>query len=207
MARELMRRRRARGVTLIEIMISLGLVLTGLLVLFKVLSTAVSGSSFSSRAAQAHMRAASILEAIRQAPYAALVCLASTPAASWAPTCETTCLTNQVGGNGPTKTSSCIFSITSFANLNGPATGYAYGAAVNNELYDRTGTQYFINNLAALPTAPTAFAVYGDTYVRQVGDGLRTFEIAVSVGWQDDTTTGTLTPQKHNVTLVTGLFQ
>jgi type II secretory pathway pseudopilin PulG len=206
MARKLMRGRRARGVTLIEIMISLGLVLTGLLVLFKVLSTAVSGSSFSSRAAQAHMRAASILEAIRQAPNAALVCLASTPAAGWS-ACETTCLNNQIGGSGPTKLSSCIFTMASFANLSGPATGYASGAAVYNETYDRNGTSYVINNLWALPTAPTAPAGYGDTYVRQVGDGLRTYEIAVSVGWKDDTTASTALPQTHNVTLVTGLFQ
>ncbi len=106
-----------------------------------------------------------------------------------------------------TKLSSCIFTMTSFADLPGPATGYAYGAPVNNEFYDRTGTQYLINNLNPHPhRVSTGFAACSDTYVRQVDEGLRTFEIA-SVGWIDDTTTSTLAPQKHNVTLVTGLFQ
>jgi Tfp pilus assembly protein PilV len=76
-------RRRARGTTLIEVMISMGLVLIGMLALFRVLVTSITGSAAASHFTQAELRAETILEAIRLAPAATLTCLSATASSSW----------------------------------------------------------------------------------------------------------------------------
>lgn len=78
-----MAQRRQRGTTLIEVMISMGLVLVGMLALFRVLVTSITGSAAASRFTQAELRAETLLETIRLAPAATLACLSSTASASW----------------------------------------------------------------------------------------------------------------------------
>jgi Tfp pilus assembly protein PilV len=75
--------RRARGTTLIEVMISMGLVLIGMLALFRVLVTSITGSAAASHFTQAELRAETLLETIRLAPAATLTCLSATASASW----------------------------------------------------------------------------------------------------------------------------
>ena len=77
------RRRSQRGTTLIEVMISMGLVLIGMLALFRVLVTSITGSATASHFTQAELRAETLLEAIRLAPPAALACLSANGSASW----------------------------------------------------------------------------------------------------------------------------
>lgn len=74
---------RARGTTLVEVMISMALVLVGMLALFRVLGTSISGSATASHFSQAELRAETLVEAIRMAPPAALTCLSTTAPASW----------------------------------------------------------------------------------------------------------------------------
>jgi len=76
-------RRRARGTTLVEVMISMSLVLAGMLALFRVLGASVAGSATASRFVQAELRASSLVETVRLAPAATLSCLAAHGSAGW----------------------------------------------------------------------------------------------------------------------------
>ena len=76
-------RRRARGTTLVEVMISMSLVLAGMLALFRVLGASVAGSATASRFVQAELRASSLVETMRIAPPATLSCLAAHDSADW----------------------------------------------------------------------------------------------------------------------------
>ena len=76
-------RRPARGTTLIEVMISMGLVLIGMLALFRVLVTSITGSAAASHFTQAELRAETLVETIRLAPAATLTCLSATASANW----------------------------------------------------------------------------------------------------------------------------
>lgn len=201
---------RARGVTLVELMMSLVVIVVGMLAIFRVLSTSVVATSTSSRVAQAQSRASTIIEAIRLAPKEAITCLKGTAPASWA-TCENTCKSYQTAP-ATASLSSCIFTPGAFGTLRGPDTGKAFGAAVQTQQYDRLGQQYFYNPNVTAPTANMAPAAYGGTYARSAGDALRTLEIAVTVCWNDDNSnrftnasTATHYPD-HGVTLVTGML-
>ncbi|HWE31235.1 MAG TPA: hypothetical protein VHB97_24680 [Polyangia bacterium] len=77
------RRRRSRATTLVEVMISMGLVLVGMLALLRVLVTSITGSATASHFTQAELRAATLVETMRLAPASALGCLATTASASW----------------------------------------------------------------------------------------------------------------------------
>jgi len=202
----MVRSRRPRGVTLLELMISLAVIVTGMLGMFRVLGTSVAASSSSSRVAQAHQRAAAIVEAIRLAPDDALTCLRNTATVNWS-TCETICLQRQTAGAGA-HASSCIFTPLAFENVPGPATGQQTGSVIYDQRFDRTGQQYMFA-IGAAPTAQTDPAAYGSTYVRQVGDGLRTWEIVVSIAWNDDNST-TITPAPfphHTISVISGVFR
>ncbi len=74
---------RARGTTLVEVMISMGLVLVGMLALFRVLGTSIAGSATASHFSQAALRAETLVEVMRLAPASALACLSTTPSAGW----------------------------------------------------------------------------------------------------------------------------
>lgn len=205
-----MRRSRQRGVTLMELLISLVVIVVGMLVIFRVLATSIASGTASSRVAQAQQRAETIIEAIRFSPALALTCLETTAYTSWS-TCETTCKSSQL--NAPnTSASTCVYTIGTFSNIKGPiATNPAGGAPLTDQTVDRQGQQYF---LIGGPTPNTPLPVYNSTYVRQVGDGLRTAEIQVSVAWNDDNSTAAAgsssdgkTYPNHSVSLLTGVLQ
>jgi len=76
-------KRRARGATLVEVMISMSLVLVGMLALFRVLGASIAGSATASRFTQAELRASSLVETVRLAPATTLRCLAAHGSAEW----------------------------------------------------------------------------------------------------------------------------
>lgn len=78
-----MRRRRARGASLTEVMLSMGVALVGMLALFRVLAASVSGSATASHLTQAELRAATLVETMRLAPRDTMRCLAATASARW----------------------------------------------------------------------------------------------------------------------------
>jgi len=65
------------------VMISMGLVLIGMLALFRVLVTSITGSASASHFTQAELRAETLVEAMRLGPASALACLSTTAPASW----------------------------------------------------------------------------------------------------------------------------
>jgi Tfp pilus assembly protein PilV len=89
-------RRKDRGTTLIEILISVAVVLVGMLALFQTLGTSVTGTSTASKLSQAQQRAVMVMENIRIAPPEALECLRTTLPSSW-DQCETTCRNHFAG--------------------------------------------------------------------------------------------------------------
>jgi len=83
-----------RGVTLVEVMISLLLVVTGLLGVYAAYTAAVRGTSHGNRASLATAKAEHQLEILRHAPTAAIQCLAACgqpPAGQCNGTCAPTC--------------------------------------------------------------------------------------------------------------------
>ncbi|MGZ3441609.1 MAG: type IV pilus modification PilV family protein [Polyangia bacterium] len=76
-------RARDRGTSLVEVMLSMGIALVGVLALFRVLVTSITGSATASHLTQAQLRAATLVEAMRLAPRATLSCLSATTSASW----------------------------------------------------------------------------------------------------------------------------
>jgi Tfp pilus assembly protein PilV len=75
--------RRTRGTSLVEVMLSMGVALVGMLALFRVLVTSITGSATASHFSQAQLRASSLIETMRMQPRATLACLAATTSASW----------------------------------------------------------------------------------------------------------------------------
>jgi Tfp pilus assembly protein PilV len=69
--------RRARGASIVEVMISMSLVLVGTLALARVLVTSLTATASASHFTQAEARAAALVETIRAAPAATLACLAA----------------------------------------------------------------------------------------------------------------------------------
>jgi type II secretory pathway pseudopilin PulG len=101
---------RRRGTTLVEVLVALGMVLVGMLAMFRVLGTSVNGSSTASRLSQAQMRAITILESIRHSPRLALECLSVTAPTDWR-NCEQICYNSL-----PTpQFDACIYTIDRFS--------------------------------------------------------------------------------------------
>ncbi len=183
-----------RGVTLVEILISLAVVLVGMLALYKTLTVSIVGTSASSRITQAQLRASSILEAMRNAPKPALDCLAQNAASNWA-ACEATCLANQTGG-GLASPQSCIFTTSTTAGLLGPTASGNLPLPAN----DRSNQQYalvYAQNPIVSPDgiARTSFVLVG-------GPGNLVYDLQVTIGWADD---GTAANPTHYVTLRTAV--
>lgn len=199
------RARRDRGVTLLELLMSLVVIITGLLVLFRTLASSVQGSQTSSRSAQAQERAATIIEAIRLAPTNAVTCLINTAPANWS-NCETVCKSLQTAGPGA-DASTCIFTPQAFGTIKGPTyLDPNTGTNITDQSLDRQGQRYFLVPGVAPQNAANP-ANMRSTYVRLVGDGLRTREVVITIGWNDDNTPLTVgvTPS-HTVSLATGVF-
>jgi prepilin-type N-terminal cleavage/methylation domain-containing protein len=184
------RGKRDRGLTLIEIMISLVVMLVGIMAMFSALGTSIRGTSFASRFSQAQDRAVAIIEATRNAPASTLTCLNNTTADNWA-NCEADCRSNQTGA-GATLAQSCIFTAASFSNVAGPLV-----STYSDQRVDRSGQQYALVYSNANPTA------YRTSFVRQNGPGNRVFDVQVTIGWNDD---GTATNPNHFVTMRSGVF-
>ncbi len=170
--------RRQRGVTLIELMVSMAVVLVGMLGLFKVLGTSVRAGQTAQKFIQAQARAQQVMEAMRTAPKPVLDCLAGAPATAWAP-CELSCKTALGAQASPT---ACIFS-----SVNG-ATG-----ATN----DSTLQQYAVIVDGNDDTR--------SSWVRPAGVSGRVYDTQLTIGWNDD---GTATlPVQHRLTLRSAVFQ
>jgi Tfp pilus assembly protein PilV len=75
--------RRSRGASLVEVMLSMGVVLVGMLALFRVLATSITGSATAAHLTQAQLRASSLVETLRFQSRATLGCLAATTSTGW----------------------------------------------------------------------------------------------------------------------------
>jgi Tfp pilus assembly protein PilV len=196
-------RRRARGATLVEILISLAIVLIGMLALFRTLAVSVAGAGTSSHISQAQLRAAAILESIRSAPKSALDCLTINTPPSWG-ACETTCLNAYPTSTTPTVTpQACIFTTASVAQLKGPMTSTT-GTAAAGQLpsTDRSGQQYAVVYFSTPEVAPDGST--RTSFVEKTGPGNAVYDVQVSIGWRDDGTTAVSDPAvsgDHFVTL------
>ena len=91
--------RRQRGTSLVEVMLSMGVALVGMLALFRVLVTSITGSATASHFSQAQLRASSLVETMRLQPRATLACLAATTSASWT-SCAASLLLQSPDRNG-----------------------------------------------------------------------------------------------------------
>lgn len=190
-------RRRTRGATLVEILLSLAVVLVGMLAMFRVLASSVQGGASSSHLSQAQFRAETILEAIRSAPSGALACLSSTPPGNWS-NCEALCRT--LMGATPSA-QSCIFTVDSMVNVPTPdivftTTGVPAAHSAKGLTVDRNQQNYeiLVDNQRD----------NHDTFVFLTGPNGRVYDAQVSVGWNDDSTSSFTA--KHAVTLRTGVF-
>jgi type II secretory pathway pseudopilin PulG len=170
------RRTRARGATLVEILVSLALVVIGLLGMFATLSATSYGSGVANQSSQAEARAHSLIEAIRLAPGPALDCLANTVATSWS-SCETTCLVNLPGDGGVPSAQACIYTPASMALVPGPPAGPSH---TTNQTVDRAGRGYTLVYDGSNPLGPSS------TFVRRTGPGQRVYDIQITIGWTDD---------------------
>ncbi len=191
-------RRRARGATLVEILISLAVVLVGMLALFRTLAVSVIGSSTSSRLSQAHLRASALIEAIRSAPKPALDCLRLNTAPNWSG-CETTCLTSLGAAARP---ESCIFTTATTAPLAGPSAA----GQVQLPSTDRSGQLYEVVYFPVPEIAPDGTT--RSSSVVATGPGNLAYDIQITIGWRDDGTATVSNPAvsgDHFVTLRTAV--
>jgi type II secretory pathway pseudopilin PulG len=183
-----MTKRRQRGTTLIEILISVAVVLVGMLALFQTLGTSVTGSSTASRMSQAQQRAVMIMESIRTAPAEALECLRTTAPTDWQ-SCEATCR-NHFTALGYTVTQDiCVFKTLTVADLRAGS--------------DRSSQRYY---LVTENSAQNGRSGGGISFVKLAGTGGRVYDAQVVVGWHDNNDGKTDTPD-HFVALRSGVFQ
>jgi hypothetical protein len=80
------RARPTRGASLVEVLLSMGVALAGMLALSRVLVTSITGSATAARLGQAQLRAATLVELVRLGSRDTVRCLATTPSARW-PAC------------------------------------------------------------------------------------------------------------------------
>ncbi len=137
---------RARGFSLVEVILSLTTVGISLLMLTRIVTASGAGSSTAHRLSEAQQRAQQILENMRAAPPKVIFsCLAATPAASW-PQCETLC--RQLLGVAATA-DRCAFSTLPAAR-------------------DSTGQQYALDTTISSVSAPPTMR---NTMLAQVSIG------------------------------------
>jgi type II secretory pathway pseudopilin PulG len=182
-------RRRNRGTTLIEILISVAVVLVGMLALFQTLGTSVTGSSTASKLSQAQQRAVMVMENIRIAPSAALECLRTTAALSW-DACEATC---RAQFPGTPSQDLCVYK-----TLVKPNTGLQSDHDYNRQNY------FLVYKNDPHDNKPGG----GISQVTLQGVGGRVYDAQVVIGWRDDNDPDPTKYDKpdHFVVLRSGVF-
>ena len=93
-----------------------------------------------------------------------------------------------------------------FSHVKGPSNMVATGT--QDQQLDRQGQSYFLVGDGAIVNTPT----YGATYVFAGDEGLRTAEIGVTIGWNDDNTlnkvpVGGINYPQHTLTFITAMPQ
>ncbi len=173
---------RQRGLTLLEVMMSMAVVLVGMLGLVRVLSVSTKGSMRASRMTQGYSKASEIIEVMNGLPKPVLQCLVSnaTPT-SWG-TCETQCL-QSIGKTGPLQT--CMLTTATMH-------------ALNKQDADSTLQQYAI--------AYDANDATRSTWVTQSVD-LHLYTVQVTIGWNDDGTAPAAPPYDHRVTIKSEIYR
>jgi prepilin-type N-terminal cleavage/methylation domain-containing protein len=167
-----------RGVTLLEVMISMAVVLVGMLGLFRVLGSSIQGSAAARRFTQGQARMQQIHEAIRTVPKVVLDCLAGNPATQW-DTCELLCKNTL----GPTASpQACVFYTLATAKQDQDSGTQQYAVVVDPNDLTRT------------------------TRVTSTGVSGRVYDVMITVGWNDDGTADAAQPQ-HRVTARSALFK
>lgn len=151
-------RRRARGFTLVELMLGLAAMSIGLLGVMHVLGAVMRGSSAANRHTQGQARAQQIMEAVLAQSPAVLDCLAGSDVTAWA-TCEAACRAELGPASSPR---ACVF-----VSL----------AAVGQEA-DGTRQRYAVVSDPADPDR--------STWVRRAPGSARLREFAVTIGWSDE---------------------
>ncbi|MSP57154.1 MAG: type II secretion system protein [Myxococcales bacterium] len=163
--------RAQRGVTLLEVMMSMGVIIIGMLGLYKALNSATGSSALANRFSQAQARGQQVIEAIRKAPATPTNipdCLASAAtAASWA-NCEALCKA-ALGLNAAAD--SCVF--TTLANA--------------KQDVDRSGQLYQVVFDAADPAGRTSQVITPPNVVGApcMGVPCPLYDVQVTIGWND----------------------
>lgn len=121
-----------RGVTMIEVMMSVLILVIGMLGLMKVASVVVTSNAKGRKINQAGARAQARLEALRNVPTATLACLSGggTPAA---------CLTSCTSAGGEAQSCQMALGLDADSGTDTANTAYTYGflvTQVNSKLYD-----------------------------------------------------------------------
>ncbi len=186
--------------TLVEVLLSLTLVMIGMLALFRILGSSISGSATASRVSQAQARAVLILENMRNAPASTLTCLANQLPSAWA-ACETDCRNAQTMASAPAD--KCIYLPASMSTIPGPAmNGFGAGFDTSGQAGDRSQQLYGLVYSGTFSDR--------DTFVRLTGASNRIYEMQVAIGWNDSNVVGVIassTTYDHVVSFRTGLFQ
>jgi hypothetical protein len=176
------RKGRQRGVTLLEIMLSMAVVLAGMLGLFRVLSVTSRGASTAQHVDQAHARAQHLVESISSMPLAVINCLVANTANAWG-ACEATC--QGALGGGLAAQQACVFSTASLPLI--------------KQNQDTTRQQYAIVYDAA--------NLERSTSVRPGNGATRLWEVRVTIGFNDDGTAPAAPPYDHRVTMWSKIFR
>jgi type II secretory pathway pseudopilin PulG len=169
--------RRQRGLTLIEILITLALLIVGLAGLFAALTSSVRGSAVANHFTQAQARAHVVIENMMGAPRSVLDCLAQTPASGWS-TCEASCAAT-LGASSAAQ--ACTFTTLSTIGIDKDTNGQQYAIVYDNAI---GGTR---------SSAVTTGGLSG-----------RVYDLLVTIGWNDN---GQATPPTHRVTLHAAVFE
>jgi type II secretory pathway pseudopilin PulG len=162
--------------TLIELLVSIGVVMVGLLGMFKVLSAAVAGGSSAQHLTQARARAQLVVENVKSMPIAVVNCLAASPPTGWT-ACEALCKSTLGAGALP---EACVFTTLGAVHQGNDASQQAYAV-----VYD--------------PSDLTR-----SSWLQPSGASGHLFDLQITVGWNDDGTA--TAPQKHRVVIKSAVF-
>jgi prepilin-type N-terminal cleavage/methylation domain-containing protein len=193
MTRRRTSRARQRGVTLLEIMLSMAVLLVGMLGLFRVLSVAARGSSSAQRMTQGQTKAQQFVESIVAMPKAILDCLVTNAASTAWNSCETQCQT--LLGGYTNAAQACVFTTGTMKSM----VQVQIGTPVTMDM-DSTSQHYAIVYDASNPAM--------STWVQQVpGSAGHLYQVQVTMGWNDDGTAPSQPPYDHRVTLKTDVYR